>query len=171
MSGLRATRRADGRLVVDGIPALLAEVVRELPGHLGPDQPDAVKRRLFPVPTADDPVAAEWRRAQHPELFALLADAKSIVQSDLPSLRRGKLARTWRLEIPDAHLPAWISGRNAARLALGAMFGVVAGDLDPEREPGYDERGLAILRIELYAWLQGTLIDVVSPDGADADPV
>ena len=167
MSELRAVRKPDGAIVVDGIPPLLAEVVRELPGRLGAEQPDVVKRRLFPVPTEDDQVADEWRRTQHPELFALVADAKRIVAHDLPSLRRGKLARTWRLEIPAAHVPGWIGGLNAARLALGAVFDVSADDMDPEREPSYDERGLAVLRIELYGWLQGTLIDAIAPDEAE----
>jgi len=36
--------------------------------------------------------------------------------------------------------------------------------MHPDREPTYDERGLAILRIDLFAWLQGTLIDAVGSE-------
>lgn len=159
MIELRATRGEGGRLVVEGIPPLLAQFVRELPGLLGADQPDAVRRRLYPDPSDDPEVAAEWRRAQHPELFALIADAKRIVESDLVTLARPKRKRTFRLEIAPAHAAAWISALNAARLALGAVNEVTAADLDPDREPTYDERGLAILRIDLYGWLQATLIE------------
>jgi hypothetical protein len=162
LSGLGATRGKDGALAVTGIPPLLAEVVRELPSLLGADQPDVVKKRLFPDPSDDEAIAAEWRRAQHPELFALLADSKRIVEHDLASLAKAKRGPMWRLEIPAAHVTAWISALNAARLALGALFDVTADDMHPDREPTYDERGLAILRIDLFAWLQGTLIDAVS---------
>ena len=44
MTELRARRKPDGTLVVDGVPQILAEVVRELPGRLGTEQPDVVKR-------------------------------------------------------------------------------------------------------------------------------
>lgn len=159
MIELRATRGDDGTLVLDGIPPLLAGFLREIPALLGADQPDAVRRRLYPDPSLDEEVAAEWRRAQHPELFALMADSKRIVEHDLVSLHRPKRKRSFRLEIAAAHVAAWISALNAARLALGAVHEVTAADMDPGREPTYDERGLAILRIDLYGWLQATLIE------------
>lgn len=160
-----ATRGKDGALVVTGIPPLVAEVVRELPSLIGADQPDVVRKRLFPDPCDDEEIAAEWRRAQHPELFALLADSKRIVERDLTSLKAGKRGQTWRLEIPAAHVTAWISAINAARLAIGALNDVTAADLSPDREPTYDLRGLAILRIDLLAWLQGTLIEAGAGEG------
>jgi hypothetical protein len=111
--------------------------------------------------TGIPPLLAEVVR-ELPELFALLADSKRIVEHDLASLAKAKRGPMWRLEIPAAHVTAWISALNAARLALGALFDVTADDMHPDREPTYDERGLAILRIDLFAWLQGTLIDAVS---------
>lgn len=163
MSRLRVTRGEGGAWIVEGVTEDLAFVLRELPGLLGADQPDAVRKRLFPDPSDDEEMAAEWRRTQHPELFALLADARTVVESDLPSLARGFPARKWRLEIPQAHLTAWISALNAARLALGAVHEVTAADMDPERLAPDTERGLAILRIDLYGWLQGALIEATSP--------
>jgi hypothetical protein len=157
----------DGRIVLEGMTGLVTEVLRELPGFLGADQPDVVRKRLYPDPCDDEEAAAEWRRTQHPELFALLANAKQIVERDLPSIRPDLQPRTWRMEIPTAHLPAWISALNAARLTLGALNDVTAVDMDPDREPAYDERGIAILRIDLYAWVQSTLIHVVAPDAGD----
>ncbi len=163
MSKLRVSRADSGALVVDGITDDLALVLRELPALLGPEQPDVVKKRLFPDASDDPEIAAEWRRTQHPELFALLADARTIVEADLASLARGFPKRAWRVEIPAAHLTAWISALNAGRLALGALHEVTAADMDPDHDFEPDERGLAILRIDLYAWLQSVLIDAAPP--------
>jgi len=158
---LRVRRDAAGNLVVGGMSPPLVHVLREMPALLGADQPDVVKKRLFPDPSDDEAVAAEWRRTQHPELFALLADARTIVESDLSSLSRAFPSRTWKLEIPATHVNAWISALNAARLALGALNDVTAADMDPERGIAEDARGLAILRIDLYGWLQSALIDAL----------
>jgi len=162
VSRLRVKRSDSGAYVVDGVTEDLAFVLRELPGLLGGDQPEAVRKRLFPDPSDDPQMAADWRRTQHPELFALLADARTIVESDLPSLARASPRGKWRIEIPKAHATAWISALNAARLALGAVHDVTAADMDPERLAPDTERGLAILRIDLYGWLQGTLIEAAS---------
>lgn len=161
MNGLSLRRNADGSLAVGRIPPLLDAVLREIPGLLSPDQPDAAKKRLFPDPGGDPEAVAEWRRAQHPELFALLADARTIVERDLANLTPGRLGS--RLTIPAAHVSAWISALNAARIALGAVHEVTAADMESEDDPTPDERGFAILRIHLYAWLQATLIDAAPP--------
>jgi hypothetical protein len=162
---MRISRRKPGIVSVLGMPPVMAIVLRELPELLGSDQPEVVTKRLFPVPVDDPEAAAEWRRMQHPELFALLADARQVVESDLPALARGRDAGTLRLDLPALHLHAWISALNAARLTLGALHDVTAEDLDPDNVPSRDERGAAIVRIDLYAWLQSLLIDVAQRDG------
>jgi len=161
MNGLSLRRDADGALVVSRIPPLLDAVLREIPSLLSPEQPESAKKRLFPDPGGDPESVEEWRRTQHPELFALLADARSVVERDLVSLEPGRLGS--RLTIPAAHANAWISALNAARLALGAVHEVTAADMEADDEPPLDERGWAILRIHLYAWLQATLIDAAPP--------
>ena len=161
---LRVRARKDGGVTVWMIPPLLAQFVRELPALLDSDRPEVATRRLFPDPSDDAEIAAEWRRAQHPELFALLADARSIVGSDIQSLGPARTGRSFHVRIAAGHVPAWISALNAARLTLGAVHDVTAADMDPYRAPTFDGRGLAILRIDLFAWLQGTLIEAVSPD-------
>ena len=161
MNGLTLRRGKDGALVVGRIPPLLDAVLRELPSFLGPEQPEAAKRRLFPDPGGDEEAVLEWRRTQHPELFALIADARSVVERDLASLAPGRGGS--RLTIPADHANAWISALNAARLSLGAVHEVTAADMDSEAEPSLDERGFAILRIHLYAWLQATLIEGAPP--------
>ena len=155
---MRVSRKKPGVVSVLGIPPVVGLVIRELPELLARDRPPAVEKRLFPDPSDDPEVAAEWRRAQHPELFALLADARGIVERDLVSLLPGSERGTLRLDIPAAHLNAWISALNTARLVLGTLHEVTAADLDPDNAPAHDERGAAIVRIDLYSWLQGTLL-------------
>lgn len=157
MIELSLSRDADGTLRVSRIPPILDSMLRELPSILSREQPDAVTRRLYPDPGGDPETVAEWRRAQHPELFALLADARTIVESDLATLTMEEDGS--RVTIPAAHLNAWISALNAARLTLGAVHEVTAADMEAEDEPVVDARGLAVLRIHLYAWLQATLIE------------
>jgi hypothetical protein len=153
------SRADDGSLVIEEIAAPLAAVLHELPGLLVPEQGDAVKARLFPVPTDDEDAAAEWRMKQHPELFALLADARRVVEQDLASLRLYPDKTAWRLDVPQAHAHAWISALNAARLALGASHGITAQEMNGERDLTYDAQGLAVLRIDLYGILQMALLE------------
>lgn len=153
------SRTADGTLVVEEIAAPLAAVLAELPGLLGPEQPDAVRRRLFPDPCDDEEIAAEWRVKQHPELFALLADVRRIVEADLASMRLYPDKTAWRLDIPQIHAPAWISGLNAARLALGAREDITAKDMDERGDFTRDRKGLTLLRIELFGLLQVALLE------------
>ena len=68
MTRLRVRRDAAGNLVVDGVSPPLVHVLREMPALLGADQPDVVKKRLFPDPSDDEAVAAEWRRTQREEI-------------------------------------------------------------------------------------------------------
>jgi hypothetical protein len=153
------SREEDGTLVVEEIAAPLAAVLPELPALLAPDQPDAVRRRLFPDPSDDEEVSAEWRMKQHPELFALLADARRIVETDLASMRLYPDKTAWRLDIPPTHVHAWISALNAARLALGAREGITADDMAGLADYTRDRRGLTVLRIELFGILQAALLE------------
>lgn len=166
MSELAARRDESGALVVLGITPLLAAVLRELPGLLGAEPTDAVRRRLLPDPMDDEEFVAEWRVHQHPELLALLSDARSIVMADLHGLRRKKGSRKSadsHITIPAAHVNAWISALNAARLVLAAQNELTADDMAMELHPPTDERDLALIRVHLYSWLQGTLIEAVLP--------
>ena len=163
MNGVSVTRTADGALAVGNLPPLFVELLLELPFLLAADPPEAVRRRLFPDPGADEAINAEWRRAQHPELFALLADAQAIVRDDLASLAPSKEMPWWTLEVPAAHVSAWISALNAGRLALGALHEVTQRDMEAELPDELDDRGMALLKIHAYAELQAALIEGPAP--------
>jgi len=166
----RLMQEADGSVVLDNLAPAFVFMLLEVPQLLGPDAPDEVKRRLFPDPSDDDGVRADWDRLVRPELYALIASTREIVTRDLRGLAPAappdvpdRDVAMWRLPIPAAHVKAWISALNAARLALGAMHGIeteadLHADFDAEDPAPLDERRLAIVRINVLAELQAMLI-------------
>ena len=164
----RLERLEDGVAFDDLAPAFIM-LLMELPELLGPDQPDPVKRRLFPDAAGNEETKDEWRRLVHPELFALLASARGIVTKDLAGLKPSGAdpdLGTWRLEIPAAHVTGWISALNAGRLALGAVHEIEnADDMhpafdvgDPDGELELDALHVAVVKIHLLGELQAMLI-------------
>lgn len=170
----RLERQPDGGIAIEDLTPPFVFILFELPGLLGPDQPDEVKRRLFPDPSDDDEIRKDWERLVHPELYALLASAREIVLKDLQKLV--PTGGTCRLEIPAPHVNAWISALNAARLALGAVHGIEdEDDLQPfgddeedddeNDEPvELDERRLAVVKIHLLGELQALLVLQQDPE-------
>jgi hypothetical protein len=147
---------ADGKhLRISGIDPLLALCLQELPAILElRDQPEA-QARLLPSPTAGDETAnRDWRETVAPELRHLFASAGEIVSRDLTQLKPSpRDARFRTLTIPLAHVPAWMSALNQARLILAAIHGLdeidmnVAYDqLDPRKAP-------AVLRVDVLGML------------------
>jgi hypothetical protein len=159
-------RRPDGTAVLDLVPASFAADLRALPWllELG-DAPPEVRARLFPEPChgageRDEVLREEWQRHVEPELFALLASAREVVQRDLGQLEPppGRRRRRVKLEIPLGHVPAWVSALNAARLHLGTLHGVTPDDMDGEEPTGDEARQAALTRIHRYGELQFVLI-------------
>ncbi len=158
-----ARRQADGAILLQDLtPWFLAELLR-LPELLHPDQPEKVKRRLFPDASDDDEgIRDEWRRLVHPELFALLGSACEIVEHDLEGIDLGGDLQAGRIVIPAGHAPAWISALNAARLTLSELHDIRDEEM-AAAEPGLpvdlgQETTMALARIHLLAWLQEAII-------------
>ena len=138
---------------------------------LAPEQPDEVKRRLYPMPSDEPEHQEEWERLVHPELFALVASARDIVGRDLGGLRPEETG-AWRVEIPREHVPAWISALNTARLTLGATHGVEEEeDLHPEDDDDeeVDEKRLAVVKIHVLGELQALLVLDYCPPPEDEE--
>ena len=146
----------------------LVSILLELPELLDPDQPDAVKERLYPEPSADPDQSDEWRKFVHPDLFALLASAREIVAQDLATLcptDEEAPIGAWELRMPAAHVHAWISALNAARLTLAQTHEVDENDMnEDELEPeGWDEKRLVVAKIHLLGWIQQMIIEDTNP--------
>jgi hypothetical protein len=168
-----AERREDGSVGLLGISPLYLKALSDVPGLL--EKPEGkVRERLFPEPSDEAKQREEWERLVRPELFALVASAREILERDMKGLEPAEpLAGVplWRVEIPAQHVNAWISALNAARLALGALHGVENSmDLRPDLvekdgEIEIDERTLAVLEINALADLQWILIMRGLPEG------
>ena len=129
----RLRRREDGGLRFEGLAPWHVGTLVELPSLLDPDQPEEVRRRLYPDPSDDEERNAEWRKLVHPELFALVSSAREIVSKDLQCLEPDPEVPeppTWLLPIPAAHLSAWLGALNTARLTLGSRHGITEEDMD-----------------------------------------
>jgi Domain of unknown function (DUF2017) len=163
-------RLEDGSLAFVNLEPWLAAILFELPGLLHPDQPDAVKDRLYPYPADEEEAKDEWRRLVHPDLFALIASARDVVQHDLARVELGDPDDEdggSRLVIPHKHIAAWISAVNAARLTLAAANDIEQDEMDQAHEGFPESLGpekiIAITRINLLGWVQEMLILAESP--------
>ena len=155
MSRPTLTRLADGDCVLGNLHPFFVSILLELPRLLDPEQPEVVRERLYPLPSDDEQTREEWRRYVHPEILALVASAREIVGRDLGS---------WSIQIPARHTNAWISALNTARLTLGAVHGITEEDMERDQEPRtWDEKRLALLKVDHLALLQELLINSVSP--------
>ena len=164
--------RADGGIDLVGVAEGLAGLLLALPGTIAADAPPEVQARLFPDISEDDEQAnAEWKQLVRPELFHLLASAREGIESDLRGLALTSAGDTrGRLEIPGKHRDAWISGLQAARLALGARHGLDV--YQPEPPDNDDERrrmAIAQVTMAVYADLQWQLVEGVMEEFPDDD--
>jgi len=156
-------RRPDGALVLEPLAPWYVAVLAELPALLHPDQPEAVKRRLYPDPSDDEEQKAEWKRLVAPELFALIASAREIVERDLGRIAPAA-AGTWRLEIPAGHLAAWIGALHAARLTLGERHGLGEREMSGAVDELPPERRLARTKVRLLGMLEEALVYEAMPE-------
>ena len=149
-----------GDLVLGGLPEPFLEVLKEIPAilSLAHSRRDAAAR-ILPDPYEDEGANEAWRRHARPEIAALVASARELVQGDLAEAGRESSRRAWKVPIAAAHHAAWISALNAARLVLGVVHRVTAEDMDRLREsPPASERDVAILKIHLLGWAQELLV-------------
>lgn len=149
-----------GDFVFRNLPPIYVEALLSLPQLL--DETDAdVRERLFPSSYLEDAdKEAEWRRLCRPELEALFASRRELIQKDLDRLVMEPVHAGFRFEIPQQHRTAWMAGLNAARLVLGVRHDVEAGDMEQELDLEQPTaRDLALLKIHLLGHLQGLIID------------
>ena len=83
---VRVDRLPDGSVELTGLDRFLVDVLQEIPERLDGDQPEQGSRRLYPAPSEDLEETREWERLVHPDLFALLAEARVCV---CPSEKEG----------------------------------------------------------------------------------
>ncbi len=160
--GANVAMRDDGGLDLTNVSRGLAAVLLTLPASLDANGPPAVKKRLFPdVSATDEEANDEWRKLMHPELFHLLGSAQEVIARDLHLLAMTCTNEgDGRLEIPGKHRDAWISGLQAARLAIGAEHGLDRYEHEVEPVPAEQHRDRTYARatMELFGELLWRLV-------------
>ena len=143
------------RILISGIPPVLAAVLHEMPEILElRDTPEA-RARLYPNPTADDDsINREWRQIAGPELRHLFVSAGETVGRDLTAMTvAGESGDAYRVAFPIEHVPAWMSALNQTRLILGEVHKIDEAEMNRTDFDPQSARHLAALRIHLLGHL------------------
>ena len=153
--------KGGGEYVLRRLPPVMALALRELPALLADDAP-GIRDRLTGNPyPQDEEAAGQWEKYAVPELEHLFRSARDLVGRDLAGLEpEPRLPNRFRLEIPDAHLSAWLSSLAAVRVALGEANELTEEELESLLPPVLTcERDRAILLVHLLGWVQGLLVE------------
>lgn len=156
MKLLRIRAVDEKTIELTGIPPILIHCLHLLPDILRHRTQPGVRARLFPDPEPGNPRAnAEWHEVTDPDLRHLFVSAEETVIRDLTALNDG------RLRIPTAHLTAWMSAINQARLILGELHHVTEQDMDRADLDPARPKDLALLQIHILGYLLQTIVDFV----------
>jgi hypothetical protein len=141
---------------------LLAELVRTAPAVSDPESlSEAAEQRIYPEPTQAhglDQVRADWKAFVEPGLQEHFRSSRDIVTADIRTMieKQGE----FELTIPPKHFDAWLNVLNQARLILAADLGFDEKLLASTEPPDLgSDLGLAVFRINLYAFMQQCLIE------------
>jgi uncharacterized protein DUF2017 len=173
MTELRIQPVGTKHIRISGLHPLMAVFLQELPEILEfRDKPPA-HERLYPTPTADDGAAnREWQDSIEPELRHLFTSAGDTVARDLTGLapQPGTPARLC-VTISAAHVSAWMSAINQARLILGALFGIAdeqdmfIAAFDPQ-----NPKHTAAFRIEALGELLHKFVELEAGERSEPPP-
>lgn len=151
---------------------LVAEFLRQTPFDADPGKSEAARNRLFSSPMQSHSLDAEfiedWHDLIRPDLEAMFRTATETVARDLVGLREEKLETgesdqpSYHLRIPLAHLDAWLSCLNQARLVISEKFGFTEEDMDGRLERTLaSKRDMALCQVHFYALIQELMLDVM----------
>jgi hypothetical protein len=165
---------ADGTPRFTGIHPLLAELLRA--AALDPwERCPSGSARLTPPPGEDEELLQDWEDHVQPELRRHFETERSVMAADLEGLKAEEAVAgseqhpTWSLEIPPGHVEAWLTTLNALRLALAEEHGLTEADLSRNDEPDFStERGLTLMQVNFYAFIQECLLLVLEERGEGA---
>lgn len=154
------------RILISGIPPVLAAMLRELPEILElRDSPDA-HDRLHPNPTAsNEKINQEWHQLAGSELRHLFVSAGETVARDLTALTADKEnSEAWQVSFPVEHVAAWMSAINQARLILGQVHKIDDVEMDRTDFDPQSAKDMAALRIHLLGYLLHLFVELESAD-------
>ena len=156
---MRLRRTSTDSWELRDIHPLLATFLSELPKVAARHK--KAQARLYPDPiggAAHAEFRRDWKEHVRPELERLFASSRDIVARDLSA--PGGHNHGTKVVIPCAHLEAWLSALNQARLAIVEESNFTEADLDHHEPPDLaTQRGLSLLKIHFYGHLQELLIE------------
>ena len=156
---MRLRRTSTDSWELRDIHPLLATFLSELPRVAARHK--KAQARLYPDPiggVAHAEFRRDWKEHVRPELERLFASSRDIVARDLSA--PGGHNHGTKLVIPCAHLEAWLSALNQARLVIVEESNFTEADLDHHEPPDLaTQRGLSLLKIHFYGHLQELLIE------------
>lgn len=156
MKVLRVVACDEKTVELTGIPPVLRHCLFQLPEILRHRTQPGVRERLFPDPEPGNARAnADWHELADPELRHLFVSAEETVVRDLAGLEDD------RVRFPAAHLSAWMSAINQARLILGELHHVTEQDMDRTDLDPSRPKDVALLEIHVLGYLLQTLVDFV----------
>ena len=149
-----------------GIHPLLAGLLQAVAVNPWERYPEG-SSRLLPPPGEDEELLLDWQDLVQPELRRHFDLERSHVAEDLAAMKQGNGENaSWSLEIPTDHCDAWLTTLNALRLALVAEQGFTEADLSRKGNPDFStERGLALMQVNFYAFVQECLLLVIDEGG------
>ncbi len=154
---------------ISAINPYLAACLFELPETLQQRENISAHDRLFPLPTMDTRINAEWRELVEPELHHLFQSHGETVTRDLTRMTEDGL-HTNHLEVivPIEHLPAWLSAVNEARLIMASIHGITEGDLNTTDFEPQNPKSVVVIKIGLLGELLAYLVDYISGNAPPA---
>lgn len=156
---MRLRRTSTDSWELRDIHPLLATFLSELPKVAARHK--KAQARLYPDPiggVAHAEFRRDWKEHVRPELERLFASSRDIVARDLSA--PGGHNHGTKLVIPCAHLEAWLSALNQARLVIVEESNFTEADLDHHEPPDLaTQRGLSLLKIHFYGHFQELLIE------------
>ena len=156
---MRLRRTSTDSWELRDIHPLLATFLSELPKVAARHK--KAQARLYPDPiggVAHAEFRRDWKEHVRPELERLFASSRDIVERDLSA--PGGYNHGTKVVIPCAHLEAWLSALNQARLVIVEESNFTEADLDHHEPPDLaTQRGLSLLKIHFYGHLQELLIE------------
>lgn len=153
---LSLTELDDGRLALRGIDAPIAFCLLQVPLIVARRDDPEVRPRFHPDAIVGDTARnAEWHRLMDAELSHLFEAATRTLERDLGAL--DPAAR--EIVFPAAHLPAWMSAVNQARLVLAEQHHFGEADLSsPDLEAG-DPRRAALAEVQILGYVLQVLVE------------
>lgn len=149
-------RRVDSDHVALGpLDPFAIDLLRQVAAAARDDDP-AARARLFPSPSngAERQLDKDWKSYVEPDLRRLFQSSLEVIEEDLGAGIVGASGKGRTLQIPVAHLDAWIHGLNQARLAIVARQNFSTSELEGEVPLEGNERALALFQTHFYGFLQ-----------------